>query len=400
MSSIGDQFHRVVHNGVERLKRLPAQVLQHIPTDQVQLAQSQGKDHDVMRLRSAYLQQTSRPDGMEMRPATAREIQLQNDREFFHAHRDQLQGQNWAQRGRDGQLHLREHSSKAADMMMAIDQTTRVEAAPLHYMAGELQGGAETIKDTARLAKTVAQPFTTLQSLVESDAGKALDHFRQNSAQITVDAVHQAGSDFLAAQNDPNKGGRATGKLGTNILLAAMPMPVPRRLIGLRGLAADAPKGIPELGPYPNKIWRFHPEHTRPTRPQGSVPRGAPEKLPPKCAETARSIQRQNESADLLASRGYDVERLDQIPNQKSPDFQIEGRIFDNYAPRRGSARNMASDIYKEKILGGQTERVVVNLDDSPLGIAALKEQLQTWPIDGLKEVIAIRKGVIEHIYP
>ena len=142
-------------------------------------------------------------------------------------------------------------------MMLAIDRTTRVESAPLHYMAGEIQGGAETLQDTARLAKTVAQPFTTLQTLMESDAGKALDHFRQNSAQITVDAVHQAGSDFLQAKNDPNHGGRATGKLSTNILLAAAPLPVPSRLFRLRGaaeLAADAPKGAPELGPFPNKL--------------------------------------------------------------------------------------------------------------------------------------------------
>lgn len=181
MSSIGDQIHNVVHRGVERLKRLPAQVLQHIPSDQVQLG-PQGHDHDVLRLRSVYLQQKSRAE-METRPMTAREAQVQRDREFFHAHRGQLHnGQNWA----------------------------------------------ETLKDTAQLAKTLAQPFTTLQNLVESDAGQALDHFRQNSAQITVDAVHQAGSDFLEAQNDPNKGGRATGKVGANILLAVMPLPIPK----------------------------------------------------------------------------------------------------------------------------------------------------------------------------
>jgi hypothetical protein len=52
------------------------------------------------------------------------------------------------------------------------------------------------------MAKAVAQPFTSLQGFLDSDAGQALEHFRENSAQITVDTIHQAGSDFLEAQNE------------------------------------------------------------------------------------------------------------------------------------------------------------------------------------------------------
>jgi hypothetical protein len=40
----------------------------------------------------------------------------------------------------------------------------------------------------------------------------------------------------------------------------------------------------------------------------------------------------------------------------------------------------MATDIRNEKILTGQTQWVVINLDDSPLGIEALKQQFQHWP--------------------
>ena len=400
MKNIGDQLNQFVHQGVQRLQRLPAQVLQRIPTDQVQFG-PQGHDHDVLRLRGAYLQQVNRLDGMELRPANAREIQVQRDREFFHNHRGALQGgQNWAMRGQDGQLHLREHSFTAADMMIAIDRTTRVEAAPLHYMAGEIQGGAETLQDTARMAKAVAQPFTTLQTVMDSGAGKALDQFRQNSAQITVDAVNQAGSDFLQAQNDPNKGGRVTGKVATNILLAAMPLPVPKRLIGVHGLAADAPKGAPELGPYPNKFWRTHPSHTRPSGPLGGVPEGEMEKIPKNCAETARSLNRQKESADILAAQGYRTRRLRDSTKRagSKPDFLVEGKIFDNYAPKRDTARGIASEI--EGKMAKQTQRVVVNLDDCPVSVEALTEQLHTWPIPRLEEVITIRQGVIEHIYP
>ena len=400
MTSIGDQLTHLVHQGVQRLKNLPTQVLQHLPSDQVQLG-PRGHDHDVLRLRSAYLQQTVRPDAMEMRPATAREIQVQKDREFFHNHRSALSdNQHWAMRGQDGQLHLREHSSQAADIMQAIDHTTRVEAAPLHYLAGEIKGGAEAIQDTARMAKTVAQPFTTLQTLVNSDAGKALDHFRQNSAQITVGAVHQAGSDFLQAQNDPDKGGRATGKLGANIVLSAMPLPMPKRLIGVRGLAAEAPKGVPELGPFPNKIWRTHFEHTRPTGSLGGLPAGEMEKIPQNCAETARSLMRQKESAELLAARGYKVKHLrdsTRTPGSR-PDFEVEGKIFDNYAPKSAKLEHISEQIAKK--MPKQAQRIVLNLDDCPLSVQAIEEYLQTNRISNLKEVITIRQGNIQHIYP
>jgi hypothetical protein len=403
MSSIGDQFSHFVHQGVQRFKHLPTQLLQHIPTDQVQLG-PQAHDQDVMRLRGAYLQQTSRPDGMEMRPATAREIQVQRDREFFQNNRGALQGgQNWAMRGQDGQLHLREHSSKAADMMMAIDRTTRVEAAPLHYMAGEIQGGAETLQDTVRLVKTVAQPFTTLQSAMDSGAGKALDHFRENSAQITVDAVHQAGSDFIEAQNDPNRGGRATGKLGANILLAATPIPVPSRLFRLRGaaeLAADAPKGAPDLGPFPNKVWRTHFEHTRPTGSLGGVPEGEMEKISKNCAETARSQIRQKESADLLAARAYKVKHLRDSTKRlgSRPDFVIEGKVFDNYAPTSNKLTHISEQISKK--MPKQAQRIVLNLDDCPLSVQEIEDYLQANRIPKLEEVITIQRGNIQHIYP
>lgn len=74
------------------------------------------------------------------RPMTGREIQVQSDRVFFQQHRPELQaGQHWAGRGKDGQLHLMPHSSAAADMMMAVDQATRVEQQPQRYLAGELK---------------------------------------------------------------------------------------------------------------------------------------------------------------------------------------------------------------------------------------------------------------------
>ncbi|MFK0294753.1 putative T7SS-secreted protein [Streptomyces sp. NPDC090442] len=53
------------------------------------------------------------------------------------------------------------------------------------------------------------------------------------------------------------------------------------------------------------------------------------------------------------------------------------------------------------KIDKEQTERIVLNLADSPVDISKMNAQLHDWPNPGLKEVIAIDKdGNILHLYP
>jgi Contact-dependent growth inhibition CdiA C-terminal domain len=117
-------------------------------------------------------------------------------------------------------------------------------------------------------------------------------------------------------------------------------------------------------------------------------------------AATTRSLQRENESASILARVGYDIEQNPSVPGSKNPDYRIEGRIFDNYAPTTGNARNIASWI-QEKVDDDQADRIVLNLADSPVGLGQLSAQLHDWPIAGLKEVIVIdRQGNVLHFYP
>ncbi|WAL69649.1 hypothetical protein ORV05_07820 [Amycolatopsis cynarae] len=74
--------------------------------------------------------------------------------------------------------------------------------------------------------------------------------------------------------------------------------------------------------------------------------------------------------------------------------------MFDCYAPTTSNVRNIASRM-EEKVVDGQTDRIVLNLSDSSADAAAIRTQLHDWPIEGLKEVIAIdRQGTILHIYP
>lgn len=144
-------------------------------------------------------------------------------------------------------------------------------------------------------------------------------------------------------------------------------------------------------------------EHTGPSgEPDpNATPGGRKTKIDPKNdADTKRSLQRENESADILAKNGYDVEQNPSVPGNKNPDYKIEGQIFDNYAPKTGNARNIASWI-QTKVDEGQADRIVLNLTDSPVDPAKLSAQLHDWPISGLKEIKVIDKsGNVIDFYP
>ena len=109
-------------------------------------------------------------------------------------------------------------------------------------------------------------------------------------------------------------------------------------------------------------------------------------------AATTRSLIRENESASILANNGYKVEQNPQVPGSKNPDYRVNGEIFDNYAPSTSSVRNAWSEMDK-KVARGQADHVVVNLADSSITPAALREQLTNYPIAGLKQVIVIDKS-------
>jgi len=150
------------------------------------------------------------------------------------------------------------------------------------------------------------------------------------------------------------------------------------------------------------------PGRTYPSRPPDpkAQPRGKPEA--PNAQDSAdykRSIQRQNESAGKLARAGYDVEQLPKFKDRRSPDFRIEGREFDNYAPTAERARNISGNINGDKVnpegKAPQARRIVLNLADSMADLSELKTQFRNYPVPNLEEVIAItREGEIVHLWP
>ncbi|MEU4621330.1 hypothetical protein AB0G04_15310 [Actinoplanes sp. NPDC023801] len=74
----------------------------------------------------------------------------------------------------------------------------------------------------------------------------------------------------------------------------------------------------------------------------------------------------------------------------KDPDYLVEGRVFDCYAPKQGKSPYGIWRVAKEKVDDLQTQRVVLNLRDWRNDITDLQQQFTDWPIDNLKEVKAI----------
>ncbi|MCP3104776.1 hypothetical protein LZ198_38515 [Myxococcus sp. K15C18031901] len=121
---------------------------------------------------------------------------------------------------------------------------------------------------------------------------------------------------------------------------------------------------------------------------------------------TVRSLTRENESAELLAKAGFKVEQRPQVTGTtRRPDFRIEERIFDNYAPSTSNPRSIWSVINDTKVnppsKSMQADRIVLNLRDSGVDLSALRRQFLDWPMPRLKEVLVVtREGTILSLWP
>jgi hypothetical protein len=109
---------------------------------------------------------------------------------------------------------------------------------------------------------------------------------------------------------------------------------------------------------------------------------------------------RENDSADVLAHAGFRIEQKPIVPGSKEPDYRIEGRVFDNYAPTTDRVRNIWDLIRRDKVQKRQANRIILNLDDSTVALADLKQQFNDWPMTGLKEIIVVRDGEVIPFWP
>lgn len=79
-------------------------------------------------------------------------------------------------------------------------------------------------------------------------------------------------------------------------------------------------------------------------------------------------------------------------PNGKNPDYKIEGKYFDCLAPDTDSVDQVRKGISR-KVKSGQTDRIILNMDDTSLEPSDITEILKRKPKRGLNEVIGIKRG-------
>lgn len=183
--------------------------------------------------------------------------------------------------------------------------------------------------------------------------------------------------------------------------------PMLRRLDGvlgrleeeLRRLARHDPTTPPPAAKPPVRRTSLGTAPSLPPDP-GRTPRGArtTPARPGKLQDRGRL--RENESADVLARHGYAVlQNPPPRPNGKNPDYLIEGEYFDCYAPATPNVDEIRSKINR-KVVSGQADRIVLNLDDTTVGVAELRQLLERRPITNLREIKVIKNGVVTDFYP
>jgi len=156
---------------------------------------------------------------------------------------------------------------------------------------------------------------------------------------------------------------------------------------------------------------------THPTGRPGGTPDGHPTRIGrDEDDDVRRSLTRENDAAVILAGRGFrvrqnptpgEVEQARRLTGdtgdpETNPDFLIEGRVFDCYAPNATKTpRGIWYEVNKKVVLKRQTQRVVVNLQDWHGDMAGLRRQFGEWPIEGLKEVKVVRPdGGLVQLFP
>jgi hypothetical protein len=83
----------------------------------------------------------------------------------------------------------------------------------------------------------------------------------------------------------------------------------------------------------------------------------------------------------------------------KKPDYRIEGKYFDCYAPSTDNLTTIRKHL-SGKVKEHQADRIILNLDDCPRSMPEIRSILERRPIAGLNEILVIQNGNIVQFYP
>ncbi|GAB3159596.1 hypothetical protein GCM10027290_64680 [Micromonospora sonneratiae] len=140
---------------------------------------------------------------------------------------------------------------------------------------------------------------------------------------------------------------------------------------------------------------------TRPSLPpdDNRLPSGNPTEVHP-TRNKDRGKRRENESAITLARHGYQIQQNPPTrSNGRNPDYLLEGRYFDCYAPSTTNPDEIRKEL-SEKTKKGQADRFIVNLDDCIVDVEQIRAALTRRQITDMHEVLAIKNGRIVQVHP
>jgi Contact-dependent growth inhibition CdiA C-terminal domain len=204
--------------------------------------------------------------------------------------------------------------------------------------------------------------------------GEQVDGMLDGAGEVEEVARQSARGDAAVADGG-NAGARGSSAPDASTTSAGKPT---------AGSVNAAPMTVPSQKPDPDAM------------PGGKKTRISPNERP----DSVRALGRENESAEVLAKNGYEVEQNPAIPGTgKKPDYRVEGQIFDNYAPTTDSPRNIWKEVQR-KVIAGQTKRIIVNLHDSKVDLPTLTKQFADWPISDLEQVLVIHGRQVTQIWP
>ena len=143
----------------------------------------------------------------------------------------------------------------------------------------------------------------------------------------------------------------------------------------------------------------------RPSNPYdaNAKPSGTPTRIADNLDDaTKRFLMRENETAEVLARNGYNIEQNPVVEGTtRKPDYRIEGEIFDCYSPEGNTkVRSIWSTVEEKVVFKQQADNIVLNLDDWSGNPNDLIKQFKDHSIEGLKEIIAVQDGKVFSIYP
>ena len=253
---------------------------------------------------------------------------------------------------------------------------------------------------------------TALDAALTNGGTNPLPLLNPNRAQVDFSS---AKSDYQSQMMRRNLEGKLDGegiKRGEATEIAVTILgPI---VAGVASAPKPSPQSLKTLGGIPEVEATIAANRTTAsmTPDKSRIPEGKPKVLDPNDVhpENIRGTIRENEAAKLLSEKGYKVEQLPdkvkgKIKGIKKPDFKIEGKVFDNFAPSKNtSARNIWSSL-RDKIKNPNTgakqaERFIINMNDSKVTFEEMTNQFKTFPLEDLKEIILIKDGKVIHFFP